>query len=1266
MKKQFNRFSLWIAKCYAKMGLGMRTKLILLFVIIKVVPLVLIAFVAWDQALNLGNDMRSRSEGMAKKAISQLDSAGKIAVNDSVSALDTRATEEIERMTTDAASRVADFLYSRDGDIRFAAALPRNEKLYGDFINNRLGRLVLQSEWVLSEDKKTWISTKEHTAYRAIVSSSKENDIRFQYRPPEQFEYVSKPLFLEMTFVDTKGQEKIKVTSKNRAGLSLMDASLKDVSDKRNTFCKAEDYFTHLKALKPGEIYVSDVIGEYVGTKIIGVYNPENAEKKGIPFEPEKAAFAGPENPNGKRFQGIVRWATPVVENGDIVGYVTLALNHDHIMELVNHMVPSDERYTELSDPIRGNYMFIWDHKGRSIVHPRHHSIAGYDGQTGAPQVPFLDMPTYEAWQESGDSYVDFIQDQPTFTNQSREIKPALPLLKQGLVGLDCRYLNFAPQCTGWYDVAKDGGSGSFLILWSGLWKLTTVAAIPYYTGQYADNLHGFGIVTVTTGVDDFHMPAIASQEKILTLIEETDKELEAISQETLVAIKTNLWNTALSLSVSTLVMTIVVILVAIWMASNITQKITRLIAGISRFRSGERQFRFNSQVHDEMGVLSDSLDDLSQSIVDSVTEPMTITDLDGIVIYMNDASLALHKKELSEVEGKKYDDISIFKEEVSPITIFLQGGETGVFYHKTSQAYYRVRCSYCTNANGEHTGVILESHNVTNLIIEQERIERERALLDTVISASPDLIWLKNLDGVYLSVNPRFAAFIGKSPDDIQGKPDYAVLPDPLYGRASMNAKDVIATGETHRTEECLCFADGHEEILDIVREPVFNSDGVLRAILGVGRDVTQRVVIEKELRKTQRELMQAVDSANMASKAKSEFLARMSHEIRTPMNAIIGMTNITKRKVHDAREAVHAGKLPDPQNPCNFEELLSNIKHIETSSTHLLGLLNDILDISKIEAGKIELDEVSFEINKMVNDVADIIRPRCESRNISFHVLLENFDRGHFISDELRLRQVLINLLGNAVKFTPEDGSIIFTARQESYENGKCLVYFSVKDTGIGIAADVLKTLFAPFEQGSGHITRNYGGTGLGLSISRNIALLLGSDIQVESVEGEGSEFFFKLWLLEDKDMSSHVSDDTIHITPGKRVLLVDDVDINRMIAAELLAPYEFEIDEADDGTTALEIFEASPEGYYDIIFMDIQMPIMNGFEAAQTLRNLTRKDAGVVPIVAMTANAFQEDIDMAVAHGMNAHVAKPIDMEKLIHVLKMFLGQKNTPLA
>lgn len=214
---------------------------------------------------------------------------------------------------------------------------------------------------------------------------------------------------------------------------------------------------------------------------------PRGRSEAGIPFEPEQSAYAGKENPVGKRFQGIIRWAAPVVKNGKIAGYVTLALDHRHIAEFAEHGVtPSEERYSDIGDPASGNYAFIWDYKGRNIAHPRHHSIVGYDPETGEPVEPWLDKDTYAAWKASGLPFAIFSKDVPVFKNQSLDLKPAVDSIKQGRIGLDCRYLNFAPQCVGWHSLTEHGGSGSFVIFWTGLWKLTTAAAILLHRALWA------------------------------------------------------------------------------------------------------------------------------------------------------------------------------------------------------------------------------------------------------------------------------------------------------------------------------------------------------------------------------------------------------------------------------------------------------------------------------------------------------------------------------------------------------------------------------------------------------------------------------------------------------------------------------------------------------------------------------------------------------------------------------------------------------------
>jgi CheY-like chemotaxis protein len=370
------------------------------------------------------------------------------------------------------------------------------------------------------------------------------------------------------------------------------------------------------------------------------------------------------------------------------------------------------------------------------------------------------------------------------------------------------------------------------------------------------------------------------------------------------------------------------------------------------------------------------------------------------------------------------------------------------------------------------------------------------------------------------------------------------------------------------------------------------------------------------------------------------------MSHEIRTPMNAIIGMTNIVKKQL--------GGNSSD--------DIKANLSQIEASSQHLLGLLNDILDISKIEAGKIALSEEPVDMLKLADTVVSIIRPRCEEKNIAFNTRFTIPPPASFTGDSLRIRQVLINLLGNAVKFTAECGSIDLVIEQQKSRDGKALIFFSVKDSGIGIPEESMALLFKPFEQTSDKIAKRYGGTGLGLAISRSIVQLFGGDIAVQSRAGEGSVFSFGIWLPEiaGEGEAAALEDATDRLA-GKRALLVDDVAINRIIVVNLMEYTGLALDEADDGLTALNMFRDAPEGAYDIIYMDVQMPNMDGYEASAAIRALDRKDAKTIPIVALTANAFKEDIDKALASGMNAHLAKPLEVDKALGITFKLLGIK-----
>ncbi|MDR1708547.1 MAG: diguanylate cyclase, partial [Candidatus Accumulibacter sp.] len=600
--------------------LSVRARLILLFIAIKVLPLLLLLWVAWSQMQETSVHLVKSIDGLVDAADESIRKVGWRVIDDAVNALDTRARDEIERLTTDTARRVADFLYARDADIRYVASLSPGEAEYRNYIERERRNLIKHGKWRLNKDGTDWEpeSAPEIDGYIAIPGSS-DNEMNFHYRPPAPLNTENLPLYLEMTFVGLDGKEQVKVTTSPR-----MDGELKDVSIRANTYAKAETYFEELKKLKPGEVYVSDVIGTYVGSQIIGKFTPAAAEKRGIPFEPEKHAYAGKENPVGKRFQGIVRWASPVVKDGKIAGWVTLALDHDHLMSFTDHIVPSDERYRDINDAFDGNYAFIWDYKGRSIVHPRHHSIIGYD-ENGEPEIPWLEDRIYDDFMKSGQPWREYMKSAPTFVDQRRTRKPAKELTERGDVGLDCRWLNNAPQCTGWYNLADQGGSGSFLILWSGLYKLTTTAAIPYYTGQYAPevagNKRGFGIVTIGANVNDFHRAATESKNRMDGMIGEAHEKLQSDGDATTAKLSEDMLATTYRLSFSTFFLIVVVVAIAFWLASLLSKQIGWLSNGMNRYRLGEKNFRFNYKYDNEITSLAATFNEMADTLNSNLSE---------------------------------------------------------------------------------------------------------------------------------------------------------------------------------------------------------------------------------------------------------------------------------------------------------------------------------------------------------------------------------------------------------------------------------------------------------------------------------------------------------------------------------------------------------------------------------------------------------------------------------------------------------------------
>ncbi|MCL2813270.1 MAG: response regulator [Oscillospiraceae bacterium] len=388
---------------------------------------------------------------------------------------------------------------------------------------------------------------------------------------------------------------------------------------------------------------------------------------------------------------------------------------------------------------------------------------------------------------------------------------------------------------------------------------------------------------------------------------------------------------------------------------------------------------------------------------------------------------------------------------------------------------------------------------------------------------------------------------------------------------------------------------------------------------------------------------IVQNAKELEEANIAKSIFLANMSHEIRTPMNAIVGMTHIGETAKDIEKKDYAFGK-------------------IKAASNHLLGIINDTLDLSKIEAGKLELSPVEFEFEKTLQRVVDVNRIRIDEKKLNFSVHIEDSVPKYLCADEQRLAQVVTNLLSNAVKFTPEGGSIEIYSDYLGEKDGVCTIQLSVTDSGIGISPEQQSKLFKSFQQAESSTSRKFGGTGLGLAISKSIVEMMGGEIRVESELGKGASFSFTVSAIPvdelpgaDKQEEEHAK--TVEQFEGRRVLLAEDVDINREIVTALLEPTLLAIDCAEDGEQAVVMFRENPEKY-DAIFMDIQMPKMNGFEATRAIRELGVPGAKKIPIIAMTASVFAEDVKKCLDAGMDDHVGKPLNFAEVLDKLRIYL--------
>ncbi|MCG3678037.1 HAMP domain-containing histidine kinase [Aliarcobacter butzleri] len=611
-------------------NLSIKIKLIIIFTLIKIIPLLFVSYIAYEGILKLEQYLNKSTNFLYNQSKEIISNTANASIEDSIKNLDKKSQESLERLSNEIALNIANFLYERDKDLILLSKLELNQKVLDSFFEAKTKEITIHDEYYYDNETNSYKTKEEIKKVERDKKTAnlKDNEKEFNYIDPIDFKTKNIPIYKEISFFDLQGNEKYKVSTINNQKVN--------VSDSKNTFIKAEKYFDEIQKLNKNQIYVSDVIGEYIGTKVIGLFTKEKAQKSGIEFEPEKYGYAGIENPLGKRFEGIIRFITPVYKNDEKIGYISLALDHRHLQEFTDTVNPTNSNLKQnITDASLGNYAFIWDYEGKSIVHPRHYSIFGYDKNTGEKVMPWLSLDVAEKFYSSNQNINDFLKNYPKFEEQSLQKKPNLKQLKEdGNVGLDCRYLNFAPQCEGWMQLTQNGGYGSFIINWSNVWKLTTAATIPYYTGKYGNSKRGFGFVSIGASVDDFHAAANETKEEVTKILDSQTQIISKIMDENKFEIKDSIRALINELSTVTFAMIVLVIIIALFMSSYLSKKIDDILIGTKKFANNELDYRIKVTSTDEIGQLENSFNEMAGKIEKLISQEKKLnTELEEKVI---------------------------------------------------------------------------------------------------------------------------------------------------------------------------------------------------------------------------------------------------------------------------------------------------------------------------------------------------------------------------------------------------------------------------------------------------------------------------------------------------------------------------------------------------------------------------------------------------------------------------------------------------------